>query len=46
MSDIPPSHGIFIEWGRFQAGAFGCPAILTVLAAVVAGFPGRLLGIW
>jgi hypothetical protein len=46
MSDIRPSHGIFIKWGRVQAGAFGWPAVLTVLVTVVAGFVGGLLGIW
>jgi hypothetical protein len=46
MSDIRPAHGIFIKWGRFQAGAFGKPAVLTVLVIVVTGFVGRLLGIW
>jgi hypothetical protein len=38
MPDIRPSHGIFIKWGRFQAGAFGWPAVITVLATVVAAF--------
>jgi hypothetical protein len=46
MSDIRPAHGIFIKWGRFQAGAFGWPAVLTVLVIVSAAFVGRLLGIW
>jgi hypothetical protein len=46
MSDFRPSHGIFIKWGRFQAGAFGWPAVVTVLTTVVTGFVGRLLGIW
>jgi hypothetical protein len=46
MSDIRPAHGIFIKWGRFQAGAFGTPAVLTVFAAMVAGFIGRWLGFW
>jgi hypothetical protein len=46
MPDIRPAHGIFIKWGRFQAGAIGKPAVLTVLAIVLAGFVGRLLGIW
>jgi hypothetical protein len=46
MLDIRPSHGIFIRWGRFQAGAFGWPAVITVLVTVVAAFAGRLLGLW
>jgi hypothetical protein len=46
MSDFRPVHGIFIKWGRFQAGAFGIPAVATVLVSVVAGLVGRLLGVW
>jgi hypothetical protein len=46
MSDIRPAHGIFIKWGRFQVGAFGWPALLTVLVIVVVGFVGRLSGLW
>ncbi len=46
MSDFRPAHGIFIKWSRFQAGAFGIPAVVTVLVAVVAGFMGRWLGFW
>jgi hypothetical protein len=46
MRDAPPAHGIFIKWGRFQAGAFGRPAVLTVLVIAVAGFLGRLWGLW
>jgi hypothetical protein len=46
MSDIRPTHGIFIKWGRFQAGAIGWPAVVTILVIVVVGFAGRMLGIW
>jgi len=33
-----PSHGLFIQWGKFKAGAVGVPAIifLTLLAALLA----------
>ena len=36
--DTNPSNALFIKWGRFQAGAFGVPAIVTLalLAAVLA----------
>jgi hypothetical protein len=46
MTNIRPSHGLFIKWGRFQIGAFGRPAVLTVLVAVVAAFLSRLWGLW
>lgn len=33
-----PPHALFIKWGRFQAGAFGLPAIAALLAiSLVAG---------
>jgi hypothetical protein len=25
-----PSHALFIKWGKFKAGAFGIPAIVTL----------------
>jgi hypothetical protein len=33
-----PSNALFIGWGKFQAGAFGIPAIITLalLTAVLA----------
>jgi hypothetical protein len=46
MSDLRHTHGLFIKWGCLQIGAFGRPAVLTVFAAVVAGFLGRLIGVW
>jgi hypothetical protein len=48
MSDLRPTHGIFIKWGRFQAGAVGIPAVLMVVVAVVAVLVGRWwwLGFW
>lgn len=39
-------HGIFIQWGRFKIGAFGIPAVLTVLTAVIFIFVGRLWLLW
>jgi hypothetical protein len=38
--DPPPPHALFIQWGKFKAGAFGIPAIaalalLTLAAATV-----------
>ena len=34
----PPPHALFIQWGKFKAGAFGLPAItaLILFAALVA----------
>jgi hypothetical protein len=46
MSSFRSRHGLFIKWGRFQVGAFGRPAVLTVLVIVVAVFIGRLCGLW
>jgi hypothetical protein len=39
-TDQPPPHALFVQWGKFRAGAFGIPAIvalslLTVSAAAV-----------
>jgi hypothetical protein len=33
-----PAHFLFIQWGKFKAGAFGLPAIvfLTLLVALFA----------
>jgi hypothetical protein len=45
MPDAQPTHGIFIKYGRFHADAFGRPAVLTILLALVVGLAGRLLGI-
>jgi hypothetical protein len=33
MADKPPANALFIRWGKFQADAFGVPAI--VLAAMI-----------
>jgi hypothetical protein len=32
-----PPHALFVKWGRFQAGAFGWPAVVTlaILGAVI-----------
>jgi hypothetical protein len=35
--DKLPPHALFVEWGRFRAGAVGLPAIITLaVIAVVA----------
>jgi branched-subunit amino acid transport protein AzlD len=44
--DQQPPHGLFLKWGRFQIGAFGIPAVATVLTVVVLGFWGRWFGLW
>ena len=44
--DQQPPHGSFLKWGRFQVGAFGIPAVTTVLVAVLLGFLGRCIGLW
>lgn len=44
--DQQPPHGLFLKWGRFQIGAFGIPAVTTVLIAVLLGFWGRWFGLW
>jgi hypothetical protein len=33
-----PSHALFVQWGRFKAGAFGIPAVVALIffAALVA----------
>jgi hypothetical protein len=41
-----PPHGLFLKWGQFQIGAFGVPAICTVLIAIIILFVGRVAGIW
>ena len=46
MSSFRPPHGLLIKWGPFRLNASGLPAVLTVLATVVAGFVGRLYGLW
>ena len=38
------NHRIFIKWGKLQIGAFGIPAVLTILLGIVA--LGRLWGAW
>ena len=43
--DLPPD-AMFIRWGRFQAGAFGRPAVLILGAALFCGIATRLLGLW
>jgi hypothetical protein len=39
MPDAQPTHGIFIKYGRFHADAFGRPAVLTILLALVVASP-------
>lgn len=39
-TDQPPPHALFVQWGKFRAGAFGIPAIavlglLTLAVAAV-----------
>jgi hypothetical protein len=29
-TDQPPPHALFVQWGKFRAGAFGIPAIVTL----------------
>jgi hypothetical protein len=34
-----PPHALFIQWGKFKAGAFGLPAIIAlILFAVLVAF--------
>jgi hypothetical protein len=44
--ESPPPHGLYLKWGKFQIGAFGIPAVLTVLAAMVLVALGRAQGWW
>ncbi len=46
MIDQQPPHGLFLKWGKFQIGAFGIPAVATVLATVLLAFWGRWTGLW
>jgi hypothetical protein len=32
--DHPPPHALYIQWGKFKAGAFGVPAIGALIALV------------
>jgi len=36
MSDRKPPDALFIRWGKFEAGAFGRPAILALVLIVAA----------
>jgi hypothetical protein len=40
-----PPDALYIRWGKFQAGAFGRPAIVA-LALIVAAFLLRAAGFW
>ena len=40
------THCLYVKWGDLQVGAFGLPAVATVLSIVFMGFFGRLLGLW
>jgi hypothetical protein len=31
------SHALYVKWGRFQAGAFGWPAVIVLAIICVAG---------
>jgi len=37
-TETPTPHALFVQWGKFKAGAFGLPAVtaLTFFAALVA----------
>ncbi len=41
-----PPHALFVQAGKFKAGAFGIPAIFTLGGIVLAIVCGRLLGWW
>ena len=28
--DQPPTHALFVQWGKLKAGAFGVPAIVVL----------------
>jgi hypothetical protein len=30
-TDHPPPHALYIQWGKFKAGAFGVPAIVALI---------------
>jgi hypothetical protein len=30
-TDQPPPHALYIQWGKFKAGAFGVPAIVALI---------------
>jgi hypothetical protein len=37
-----PSHALYVQWGKFKAGAFGIPAIVAlILFAGAAVYWGR-----
>ena len=44
MSEHIPPHALFIQWGRFKAGAFGPIAIIALL--VILGFAVAQLVRW
>lgn len=46
MSTEGPSHGLYIKWGRFQMGASGVPALVTLMLALAIVLLGRILGAW
>ena len=41
-----PRDAIFVKWGRFQIGAFGKLAILTVLLLATMIFLARAFSMW
>jgi hypothetical protein len=40
-----PPDAIFIRWGKFEAGAFGRPAIVAFIVLVMAAFGAWFAGI-
>jgi hypothetical protein len=44
--ESPPPHGLYLKWGKFQIGAFGIPAVLTVFGVIVLAAVGRAAGWW
>jgi hypothetical protein len=37
IQDNPqPPHALYVQWGRFKAGAFGVPAIAALILLAVA----------
>jgi len=39
-------HGLFVEYGRFRAGAFGWIGIIGLVGLAVGFGIGRSLGLW
>ena len=41
-----PPHALFVQWGRFRAGAFGIPAIGALILLAVAAQVGPIEVLW